>query len=73
MMFLYFLAAVGILFLLFLTIWWLLFNHGGKTAKMGLRLFRSVYLINPSKWLYESQYWDDTRSLYYDKSYCHST
>lgn len=73
MMFLYFLAAVGILFLLFLIIWWLVFNYGGETAKMGLRLFRSVYLINPSKWFYKSEYWDDTRSLYYDKSYCHST
>lgn len=47
-----------------LIIWWLCFNSGGKT-KMGLRLFRQVYRVNPDRWSYTDNWYDDLKHLCY--------
>lgn len=53
-------------FLSFLIIWKLSFNYRGK-VKLNLKTFKSVYQINPEKWKYGSDYWDDScRHLIYD-------
>lgn len=48
-----------------LIIWWFCFNCGGE-VKIGLRLFRQVYLVNPDRWSYTSSYWDDFKHLRYN-------
>ena len=54
------------LFLFFLIIWKLAFNYRGK-VKLNLKTFKSVYQINPGKWKYDNEYWDDDcRHLIYD-------
>lgn len=60
-------ALFGIVTWLF--IWWLGFNYHGK-AKLGLKTFRQIYLVNPSRWRYgTSHYYDDFRHLHYRENY----
>lgn len=50
----------------FLIIWKLSFNYRGK-IKLNLKTFKSVYQINPEKWKYDNDYWNDNcHHLIYD-------
>ena len=53
---------------IWLFIWWCGFNYGGE-VKLRLKTFRQIFLVDPKRWYYRSEYGEDFNHLHYKKRY----